>query len=92
MCYATWETPGGNRDKRLYCQEVDPDEEEDGEDSDPGDNTCLPNELWVLNARFPDGTLERQNTWRGRSATDNEDDDWEREWEDQTGEDTQGCF
>merc|ERR1740130_2256575 len=84
-CYGTWETPGGSRDKHMFCQSINPDEEEE-EETTTGE--CLVSELWIkaTSRKVQRKAVQRSATWRSQKSglsSFNEDEEWEREWAEQ---------
>jgi len=87
MCCATWETPGGNRDKRMFCEALDSEDEDELEKplviSNP--DAELDAELFEARGGNIGSVLRRTNS----EARVDEDADWEQEWEEQVGEDVE---
>jgi len=78
LCSATWETPSGQRDKRMLCAAVDREIWDEGCE----EGTCLPRELW-------EGDSEEDSDggeWEGYEAGEGEEELWEAEWKEDVGE------
>jgi len=80
-CTGTWETPSGQRDKRMLATAVD----RELWDLELTDGTCLAEELWNDEGRHAEEE-EDDEEWEVAPAADDEEQNWEREWWEEAGE------
>jgi len=78
LCWTTWTTPGGVRDKRMVCQALDKYQVVEGTTG-----TTLPEELWAAEDSDDDSD---QEDWEGEKALPDEDADFDTEWVHEAGE------
>uniref|UniRef100_A0A7S2ACI8 Calmodulin n=1 Tax=Alexandrium andersonii TaxID=327968 RepID=A0A7S2ACI8_9DINO len=81
LCSSCWETPAGERDKRMVTSAVD----RDLWDKEVTAGTCLEEELWDGEGRQAEEE-EDDGEWEVTPAADDEEQCWEREWWEEVGE------